>query len=755
MKSILHLPLTLNKCLVCFLIVFFGLNFSSYHSFAKQSVKDSLYFELSNARSLKAKFSAHFSLANLDWGVEVDTVLYHLDKAEKFAKDDNNVEGLIEVANNRAVLYNDLSEYDKALEILNAALELTDANTKASLMGRLLGNIGNVYSYKNHFSKAIEYYSKSIVFFEEDNNEIGLANLHGTLGNLKYKNLNYYDAIESYNNSRLLFIKLGVKGGEAVTEMNIGNCYKKLQILDSAYVYYNRALEKYDALGNMPYYKAQCLANIGNLYSQQKDYSKAAKYLLEAETSFLQIKNTYSIAQVNLDLAEVYFKNGRTEEALKRINAGKKIVEENDFYYLRLLVNRLLWEYHKDLKDYENAHYWLMEYMTVNDSLERIDRKENVDLLLAQFETERKEREIEILKKNDEINQLKIRRRTLNLYIVIVGLTIALAFIVSLYINIKKVKGMNNLLALQNTEIAQQKEEITSQRDEIESQRDLLQTQNEKLEQFRTHTNQSLRYAQSIQASILPPEKILESISNDFFVFIKPCELVSGDFFWATTFDDFRVFCVADCTGHGVPGAFMSILGVSALNDIVSRHRVTKPSEILGYLRESVIEALSQNDPEQLHKDGMDIALCVYNMKNRELQFAGAGLPLWIVSRDLSKSSIGTVSASTIVENGYSLYEVKGDIMPVGLSPKKEDFKNHSFALGDSSVRVYLSTDGYIDQLGGTEGKKFQKQNLLNLILGSQSSNMQNQKKIVDSNFENWKNKYSQIDDVTILGLEL
>lgn len=716
---------------------------------------DSLRHELRKAESSKEKYLIHFQLSNMYWSTNADSFLYHLDKAEEYAKADNYVEGVVEVANNRAVYYNDLAEYDKALDILNSALEIADETINPSLMGRLLGNIGNVYSYKNYFTKAIEFYSKTIVYFEEENNEAGLANLYGTLGNLKYKNRSYDEAIESYNNARVLFIKLGIEGGEAVAEMNIGNCHKKQNTLDSAYVYYKRALERYNALGNMPYYKAMCLANIGNLLALQKNYVDVEKYLLDAEKVFLQIKNNYSIAQVNLDLADVYLKIDKADKAFSRISKGKAIVEEHDFYYLKLLVNRLLWEYYKTKSDYKNAHYWLNEYMSVNDSLEKIDRKENVDLLLAQFENERKEREIEILKKNEEINQLKIRRRTLNLYILVLGLTIALAFIVFLFISISRVKRMNSMLAFQNAEIAQQKEEITSQRDEIESQRDLLQFQNDKLEQFRTHTNQSLRYAQSIQASILPSEKTLNLISSNYFVIVKPCELVSGDFFWVTTFDDFQVFCVADCTGHGVPGAFMSILGVTALNDIVSRHRVSKPNEILGYLRESVIEALSQNDPEQLHKDGMDIALCVFNKKNRELQFAGAGLPMWVVSNQLPDSINSLKNSKVLVQGGYSLCEIKGDIMPVGLSPRKGEFTNHEFTLEDSKIRIYLASDGYIDQLGGTEGKKFQKQNLLDKILSVQESELADQKKILDKSFETWKSSYNQIDDVTILGIEI
>jgi serine phosphatase RsbU (regulator of sigma subunit) len=489
------------------------------------------------------------------------------------------------------------------------------------------------------------------------------------------------------------------------------------------------------------------------LLSQRERFKEAERYLLNAESIFLQIKNNYSIAQVNLDLANVFIKTERYDMAITRIEKGKRIIKENDYFYLQLLVNKSLWDYYKAQNDYKNAHYWLQAFMEVNDSIESIDRRENVDLLLAQFETERKEREIEILKKNDEINQLEIRRKDLNLYILILGLVVAFSFIIFLYVSVKRGKRMNELLAFHNVEIEQQKEEIIAQRDEIESKRDLLKTQNEKLEHFRTHTTQSLRYAQSIQAAILPSDKFLQQISPESFVLMKPCELVSGDFFWASTVGDFQIFCVADCTGHGVPGAFMSILGITALNDIVSRHKVTKPSEILGYLRESVIEALSQNDPEELHKDGMDIALCVLNTKTRELQFAGAGLPLWIVAEEMPTSIISNCSSEPVRHNGFSICEVKGDIMPVGQSPRMTGFTNHTIMLGEVSIKIYLSSDGYSHQPGGAEGKKFQRHKLMELIVENQDKSLENQKSIFENTFEQWMGKISQIDDVTLLGL--
>jgi serine phosphatase RsbU (regulator of sigma subunit) len=200
----------------------------------------------------------------------------------------------------------------------------------------------------------------------------------------------------------------------------------------------------------------------------------------------------------------------------------------------------------------------------------------------------------------------------------------------------------------------------------------------------------------------------------------------------------------------------MSILGITALNEIVNNHRVTTPSEVLGYLRASVIDTLSQNDPDHLHKDGMDIGVCVYNFKTRELQFAGARIPLWIIANE--KDTIEFKDSTTeesITNNGYSLTEIKGDIMPVGLSPKMEPFDNKTFMLKGDSVCIYLATDGFADQFGQKEKTKFSSKRLKNLLLQNVEKPHNLQEQILDDTFEGWKGMEYQIDDVTILGIKL
>jgi serine phosphatase RsbU (regulator of sigma subunit) len=237
---------------------------------------------------------------------------------------------------------------------------------------------------------------------------------------------------------------------------------------------------------------------------------------------------------------------------------------------------------------------------------------------------------------------------------------------------------------------------------------------------------------------------------------MKPCELVSGDFFWATSFNEFQIFCVADCTGHGVPGAFMSILGITALNDIVANHRVTKANEVLGYLRSSVIETLSQNDPGHLHKDGMDIGLCIYNTNSKELQFAGARIPLWMVAKNDATIDWGiTIPNDSFSQKGHTLTEIKGDIMPVGTSPRMEPFRNNTIILNKNSVTLYLATDGFADQFGGENRTKFGANRLKNHLLEIEHLSASEKKQSIEGAFDSWKGLESQIDDTVVLGIRI
>ena len=324
-------------------------------------------------------------------------------------------------------------------------------------------------------------------------------------------------------------------------------------------------------------------------------------------------------------------------------------------------------------------------------------------------------------------------------------------------------------------EIEQQKEEITAQRDsilvqkeeilqkneEITAQRDLVTAQKNKIEHIHHEITDSIHYAKRIQGAILPTQEFAEKILPNHFVLFKPKDIVSGDFYWMTKVENQVVVAVADCTGHGVPGAFMSMLGAAFLNDIVNKEYITQPAVILRRLRKEIIRALQQKGEVGEQKDGMDIALCAIDFDNMKLQFSGANNPLYIV-KSLSSSSSNKVeenkSSDFINFTNFELYELKGDKMPIAIYERMDKFTVHEIDIQKGDC-LYLFSDGYADQFGGPKGKKFMSKQLKQLLIDNYQLPMQEQKEVLENAIENWMNYekdiYEQIDDITVMGIKI
>jgi len=245
----------------------------------------------------------------------------------------------------------------------------------------------------------------------------------------------------------------------------------------------------------------------------------------------------------------------------------------------------------------------------------------------------------------------------------------------------------------------------------------------------------SLKYASFIQRAVLPDLKYMENILHDFFVLHKPRDIVSGDFYYCSRKEEYIVAAAGDCTGHGVPGALMSIMGVSFLNEILSTRGPVKSSRILNLLRERVMKALHQRGHELENKDAMDMALCIFNPKTSELQYSGANNPLYHIRKNV-------------------LTEIKADKMPVGINAiEEESFTNHSMQLKPGDI-VYIFSDGYADQFGGPLNKKFKYGPLKELLIGISDQSMEKQRNELDKVITKWKGDEYQVDDILIFGIK-
>jgi len=316
----------------------------------------------------------------------------------------------------------------------------------------------------------------------------------------------------------------------------------------------------------------------------------------------------------------------------------------------------------------------------------------------------------------------------------------------------------NQKLEYSNQQILSQKSEIEAQRDEIETQRDAVVQQKNKIEEIHKSLSESIDYATRLQESILPEKNILKKHFSDFFVLFKPKDKVSGDFYWWSHLENHTIITAADCTGHGVPGAFMSMLGISFLREIVQKEYITHTGVILKKLRKEIIKTLNQKDKIHNQKDGMDMSIISIDHENNTVQFSGANNPLYIIRNNtliIENEKIVLFDHSKFnIQTSKLLYEIKPDKMPIAIYDKMDKFSTHTIKLEKGDL-LYLFSDGFADQFGGVKNKKYKYKPFKKLLLENADKDMKTQAQILNDTFENWKGYNEQVDDLVIVGIKL
>ena len=334
-----------------------------------------------------------------------------------------------------------------------------------------------------------------------------------------------------------------------------------------------------------------------------------------------------------------------------------------------------------------------------------------------------------ILDQKKKINQqlAKIEQQQLVLYLSVIFILLLAGLGYFIYRSYKIKKQANIALEQKNVLIEKQNVEITEQRDVAREQRDRIAVQKKEI-------LDSIIYARRIQKAILPNIEMIQESLQHFFILFKPRDIVSGDFYWESRVDDEIIVIAADCTGHGVPGAFMSMLGVTFLNEIVNSKKITKPGKILDLLRDKVINSLNQQYDNPL-RDGMDISVINYNFSTKQVSFAGANNPLFLVHEG-------------------ELTEIKADKMPIALYDKMVSFSSNEVELQQGDC-LYIFSDGFVDQFGGPKDKKFMKKRFKQLLIDNHNLPMDEQKELLDKAYEEWKGEGEQVDDVLVIGLKV
>lgn len=755
---------------------------------------DSVFYYLYQSLELaqKKKLSKKMSSAYTSLGSHYrrrgnyEKSLENLLNALKIDDELNDKLGLSKNYNNIGLIHRDKGNYDLALEMFNKSLEIKEQLGDRKGVAATNVNIGMVYRSQGYFEKSIEQYHKSMKILEELNDKDGVSKCLNNIGNVHYSQKNFDKALEYFIKSLEIVEKIGDARGLARMFNNIGVIYREKGDYEKAIEYYEKSTTITIKLGDKRTL-ANTYNNLGNLYRLKKEYNIALDHYLQSKTIRDEIGDKQGLSSIYVSLAELYNLwafSFAGEMRLNYLNNAKRNGElgfdlANEIGALpdKNSAAQALKETYTLLKDYKKALHYANIILDIKETLFGEEKVKALTEVEAKYQSEKKQQEIERQQLEIEKNKIDYQRQRIRLNFAIVGsimlallaLSVLLAYrqkyLSSIIIREKnalleqyneEIRATSEALVLQNEQLKEQNDEIQNQRNSLANLAWELQEKSEEVEkQKNVLANQhkeitdSIVYARRIQNAVLPTSEFINNLFSEHFILYKPKSIVSGDFYWATQINDLSIFCVTDCTGHGVPGAFMSMMGISFLNEIVRKEEVTDAAQVLNQLRNLVITSMVECNENHIKLDGMDMGLCVLNRKSLELQFAGANIPCWI-----AKANISAIKNDERFDVNDTLIEIKPDRMPIARFEKMDPFTLVNIRL-DAGDTIYLATDGFADQFGGAEGKKFQKNRVLELISQVKNEPLRNQKDILDITFEKWKGSKNQIDDVTILGVKI
>ena len=626
----------------------------------------------------------------------------------------------------------DLSRQDSALitKYENASDEhLSLNNIKES--SRFNNMIAEIYWEHNYFDEAINYYQKSLKLNESLSNENAIAMINSNMA-LIYTDKGDFDKALKYFKVTLSTRKANrEKIGTISALINISVVLNNLKRYDESVIHLLEALD-YAREMNDEKQMCSCYGMLSETY-QKSGNSEKSLYYYGLYKSFHELVTEVTVNKSN-------------EEMLNERLRAELAETETEMKKLELLFKD------KELKKTEDKLVLTEEELELADSAK---------LKLVKSLT-RKELELEYLEKEAEIKDLeakaKLRKKQKTIQAIFAGLGFFIIIAILLLLGIFKIRKSNKQLKHQNAQIFQQKEEIVAQSEELLDKNKQIEKAYQKVDIAHKQIMASITYAERIQKAFLPSKQIEENVLKEHFVLFKPLEIVSGDFYWLKQINNFTIVATADCTGHGVPGAFMSMLGSSLLNEIVTEQIINNPANILEKMREKVKISLRQHDTNS--KDGMDMSLYIVDVKTFEMKYSGAYNPIYIIRDKKIQMQTNELDNKKIIIDKNSgtnkyLIEIKGDRQPVAIYIKERDFNVQKFQLHKGDF-IYSFSDGYTDQFGGEKGDKFKSKNFKKLILSIVEKPMKEQRQIFNTTIEEWKgSKFRQIDDILIIGVKV
>ncbi len=580
--------------------------------------------------------------------------------------------------------------------------------------GHYLNKIAFVYWEKQDLEKAAHYFEQSLRLSVASTNDMATAMIGSNLASIYQQAGEYDKSIKQLENTTKIYAKLRKKSEEARTYVNLGKVYQNAKKHQFSVEAYEKGLRIANTI-NEQMLISTCYEGLAESYEKLGNHSKSAQYYKKYAHSARSAPGygLHSYDRAKVEEAELWIrtmekeKRTREQQLQEALSAVRNISEEKGEIEL--------------VKDEQAGKIALLE----QDKLVK-------DLALKEHE-------------------LKLQNHRIIIYLGTLGVASVILVTVILYFNYRNTKKSRKQLEVRNTEILRQNEEIESQKMELQGLFGVLEEKNLKI-------TGSINYAKRIQDAILPNDADFKQALPQSFIFYKPRDIVSGDFYWINEKDFKPVFTTkyvgseemsilkgfesekvivtaVDCTGHGVPGAFMSMIGVNLLNEIVTVRNVSEPDKILNELHKGIRKALHQK--ETANRDGMDIAVCCHDKKNKVLEYSGAKNPL------------------IYIQDG-KLNLLRADRKTIGGMQREKQrlFKKQIIPL-TSPVTAYIFSDGYQDQFGGPQGKKFTQKRMRDIFQRIYDKPFDKQHEILEETLENWQGKEERIDDILILGFRV
>ncbi|OFY82539.1 MAG: hypothetical protein A3F72_08120 [Bacteroidetes bacterium RIFCSPLOWO2_12_FULL_35_15] len=613
------------------------------------------------------------------------------------------------------------TNYDSAFALTQTIIKTCIKKNKSYELAQAYNLAGFCQYFKSNYPLALEYYQKSEKIAEQYNYQTILLSLHNHMGTFYKKQNLLKEALHEFQNGAAVAEELNDSANIASFKNDIGLVYELDNKTTEALTNFQEALNIYKSLGNkvgMSY----SLDYMGEAYALQNKFPEAIKVVQEALVIRKALNNQAAIA-INLNnIGEIYFLQKEYSNAISYLLESEQISKKINYNDLRNHTLQLLAKCFYNLNEFKMAYDYFGQSSEIKDSLYSEKNSRIIHEMEGKYQNEKKQLQIESLNQQNELKETKLSKQRTTILLVLIAALLAGITVIFIFMSNRKIKKAHSI-------IFKQKEIVELAKHKVETQKELIEEKNKEI-------LDSIHYAKRIQHAVITSDQYISKYIKDFFVLYKPKDIVSGDFYWALEFDNKFYLATADCTGHGVPGAFMSLLNISILNEVIIEKKITEPHLVLNEARKVIIKALNPEGQMEEGKDGMDCILACFDLKNNLLHYAAANNSFYIVREN-------------------KLLTFPADKMPVGKSPKDHvSFTLQTVQLQKGDL-VYMLTDGYPDQFGGSKGKKFKYKPLEELFLEINQLQLEMQKNILSERFETWRGDLEQVDDVLIIGIKV